>query len=100
MNRFDPLKTNCILNNIYEFSSYLTGSTSRFRYRDQPINAVWRNIRCLLWEPYEHTNTLCRENTEFWYIEVDGTYSNHFALKGWPNVQHNNKNIEIKDKEL
>jgi hypothetical protein len=30
----------------------------------------------------EHTNTLCRQNAEFWYVEADGTYSNHWALKG------------------
>jgi hypothetical protein len=36
----------------YVFSSYLTGDTLRFRYRAQPVNAVWGNSRCLLWEPY------------------------------------------------
>jgi hypothetical protein len=30
----------------------LTGNTLRLRYRDQPINAVWGKIRCLLWESY------------------------------------------------
>jgi hypothetical protein len=28
--------------------SYLTGNTLRHRYRAQPVNAVWGNIRCLL----------------------------------------------------
>jgi hypothetical protein len=27
-------------NNIYKFSSYLTGNTLRLRYKDQPVNAV------------------------------------------------------------
>jgi hypothetical protein len=40
------------LTNIYKFSSYLTGNTLRLRYKDQPVNAVWRNSRCLLWETY------------------------------------------------
>jgi hypothetical protein len=36
-----------------KFSSYFTGNTSRRRYKAQPfIPAVWRNSRCLLWEPY------------------------------------------------
>jgi hypothetical protein len=26
----------------------LTGNTPRLRYRDQSVNAVWRNSRCLL----------------------------------------------------
>jgi hypothetical protein len=38
------------------FSPYLTGNTLRLRYRAQPVNAVWGNSRCLLWEPY---GTLC-----------------------------------------
>jgi hypothetical protein len=34
------------------FSSYLTGNTLRLRYRIQPVDAVWGNSRCLLWELY------------------------------------------------
>jgi hypothetical protein len=30
----------------------------------------------------EHTDTLCGQNTEFWYVKAGGTYSNHWALKG------------------
>jgi hypothetical protein len=33
-------------------STYLTGNTSCLRYRAQPVNTVWGNSRCLLWEPY------------------------------------------------
>jgi hypothetical protein len=30
-----------------------------------------------------HTeHTLCGQNAEFWYVKADGTYSNHWALKG------------------
>jgi hypothetical protein len=29
-------------------SPYLTGNTLRFHYRDQAVNAVWGNSRCLL----------------------------------------------------
>jgi hypothetical protein len=30
----------------------------------------------------EHTDTLCEQNVEFWYVKAAGTYSNHLALKG------------------
>jgi hypothetical protein len=33
---------------IYKLSSYLTGNTSRLRYKAQPVNAVWGNSHCLL----------------------------------------------------
>jgi hypothetical protein len=33
-------------------SPYLTGNTSRLRYRAQPVNVVWGNSRCLLGESY------------------------------------------------
>jgi hypothetical protein len=49
---WNPLMADFHRNSIQEFSSYLTGNTLRLRYRDQPVNAVWRNSRCLLWEPY------------------------------------------------
>jgi hypothetical protein len=29
----------------------------------------------------EHINTLWT-NAEFWYVKADGTYSNHWVLKG------------------
>jgi hypothetical protein len=32
----------------YKLSSYLTGNTSRLRYKAQPVNAVWGNSHCLL----------------------------------------------------
>jgi hypothetical protein len=35
----------------YKLSPYLTRNTSHL-YRAQPVNAVWRNSRCLQGEPY------------------------------------------------
>jgi hypothetical protein len=35
----------------HRYSSYLTGNTLRLHYKAQPVNAVWENSRCLLWEP-------------------------------------------------
>jgi hypothetical protein len=32
----------------HRYSPYLTGNTLRLRYRDQQVNAVWGNSRCLL----------------------------------------------------
>jgi hypothetical protein len=36
----NPLKIEFLLRNIYKFSPYLTGNTSRLRYKAQPVNAV------------------------------------------------------------
>jgi hypothetical protein len=44
----NPLKTEFLLNNIYKFSSYLTGNTLRLHYKAQPVNAVWGKNRRLL----------------------------------------------------
>jgi hypothetical protein len=30
----------------------------------------------------KHTNTLYKQNGEFWYVKADGTYNNHRGLKG------------------
>jgi hypothetical protein len=27
----------------------------------------------------EHTDTVCGQNAEFWYVKAGGTYSNHWA---------------------
>jgi hypothetical protein len=37
--QFNPLKAELLLNNIYKFSSYLTGNRLRLRC-DQPVNAA------------------------------------------------------------
>jgi hypothetical protein len=29
----------------------------------------------------EHTNRLCGQNAEYWYVKAGGTYSNHLDLK-------------------
>jgi hypothetical protein len=28
-----------------------------------------------------HTNTLCGQNAEFYYVKAGGTYSNHWAIE-------------------
>jgi hypothetical protein len=40
----NPSRTQFILNNIYNLSSYFTGNTLRLRYEDQQVNAVYEMI--------------------------------------------------------
>jgi hypothetical protein len=81
-----PLKTAFLLYNIYKFSSYLTGNTLRHRYKAQPVNAVWGNSRCLLWEPYgTHKYTVwaeCRVRTRQETHHVSATKPNRLMLFG------------------
>jgi hypothetical protein len=53
------LKKEFLLNKTYKSSSYLTGNTLHLHYRAQPVNAVWGNSRCLLWEPYGTNRLRC-----------------------------------------
>jgi hypothetical protein len=46
------LKSDIHVNNIYKSSSYLTENVLRLRYKNQPVNAAYGNIRCLLCERY------------------------------------------------
>ena len=34
----------------------------------------------------KHINTLCGQNVELLLVKLGGTYSNHWALKGYENV--------------
>jgi hypothetical protein len=62
-NRINPLETEFFLTNIQASSSYLTGNTLRPHYKPQPVNAVWGNSLCLLWEPYgTHRYTVWAES--------------------------------------
>jgi hypothetical protein len=57
-------------------SSYFTGNTLCLFYKAQPVNAVWGNIRCLLWEPYGTHKYTCGQNAEFQCVKAGGTYTN------------------------
>jgi hypothetical protein len=48
------------------------------RYKDHSVNDICGNSK----NHTEHTNTICAENAEFWYVEPDGAYSNHWLLNG------------------
>jgi hypothetical protein len=57
-----PLKTEFLIINIREFSSYLAGNALHFYYKDRSVNAVYGNSYCWLWEPYgAHKYTLWGE---------------------------------------
>jgi hypothetical protein len=45
---FTPLKNDIHLNNMYKLNSYLTGNVMHFLYKNQQVNAVYRNRPCLL----------------------------------------------------
>jgi hypothetical protein len=52
-------KAEARLNNIYEFRPYLKENTTLHHYKDQLVNAVQGNNRCLYWESYEAVYTVC-----------------------------------------
>jgi hypothetical protein len=58
------LKPAIHLNTGQHFSPYLTGNTLPLRYNAQPVNVVWGNRRCLLFEPYGK-HTLCGQNAVY-----------------------------------
>jgi hypothetical protein len=89
------------LNNIYKFSSYLTGNTSRLHYKAQPVNAVCGNSRCLLWEPYgTHSYTVwaeCRVCTSQETHHVSTTKPNRLMLFGETVADYCENHIEHTD---
>jgi hypothetical protein len=48
-------------------TSVRTSQETHYISTTEPINDVWRNSRCLLWE---HINTLCGQNLKFQYCHV------------------------------
>jgi hypothetical protein len=72
--------TNTLCGQNEEFSSYLTGNTTRLRYKAQPVNVVYRNNRCLLWESHKiHKYIVCK-NCRVLNTRTGGTYGYHCAL--------------------
>jgi hypothetical protein len=61
---FNPLLTEFLLYNIYEFSSYLTGNILLLHCKDQPINFVQVKLAAYFENHTKHTNTLCGQNAE------------------------------------
>jgi hypothetical protein len=66
-----------------KFSSYLTKHTLHLHPKNQLVNAV-KEIIAVYSENYrELMNTLCGQNAESFNVQLDGTYNNHGALKGY-----------------
>jgi hypothetical protein len=42
----------------------------------------WETVAVYFESHMEYTDTLCGQNTEFWYVKAGGTNSNHWVLKG------------------
>jgi hypothetical protein len=80
---FNPSKTEFLLNNIYEYKS---SSPSQ---ETHPVTATKPNRLMLFGETVavycenhtEHTDTLCEQNAEIYYVKAGGTYSNQWILK-------------------
>jgi hypothetical protein len=68
--------------NVYRPRSYVTGNTSRLRYKAQPVNAVWGNVAVYCENHTARTNTLCGQNAEFRCVKAGGAYNDHWALNG------------------
>jgi hypothetical protein len=63
-------------------SLYLTGNTLRLRSKPNRLMLFGETVAVYCENHTEHTDTLCGQNVEFWCVKVDGTYSNHWSLKG------------------
>jgi hypothetical protein len=69
-----------ILNNIYKNSVRTSQETRYFSATNTNRLTLFRETIAVY---CEYTQTHCRQNAEFHYLKAGGTYSNHWALKGW-----------------
>ena len=51
-----------------ECRTYRAVNTLRLSYKNQPVNAVQWNNRCLFSDPHKNVNTLCGQNVELWIL--------------------------------
>jgi hypothetical protein len=56
---------------MYKNSVHTSQETHCFCYKDQPVNAVYGNNHCLLWEPYV---TQMHSVGRMQCFSADGTY--------------------------
>jgi hypothetical protein len=56
--------------------------TLRNHTNNQPVNAVRETVAVYCENHTEHTDTVCGQDAEFWYVKTGGAYSNHRVLKG------------------
>jgi hypothetical protein len=65
--------------NYIEIQSVPRSKHIRLGYKNQPVNAVQGNNRCLFSDRHKTQNTLCGQNVEFVNVTPSGTYINHWA---------------------
>jgi hypothetical protein len=68
---------------IQRFICYFIDNRVFFKQNYQSMNTVLGKDRCLFTNLTESINTLCGQNVEFVSVKPGGTYSNHWALKGY-----------------
>jgi hypothetical protein len=78
--RFNPLKTKVVLDKVQNFSSYVTKEMC-LQNKDQPINAVWVNNRCISSGSYETRKYSAWESAEFLILNLT-VYNRHSYLRG------------------
>jgi len=66
----------------HRFSPYRAVHALRLGYKNQSVNVILGNIAVCSQIHTKHTNTFCGQNVEFLNVKLDGTYSDHWALKG------------------
>ena len=63
-----------------ECRTYRAVNTLRLGYKNQPVNAVQWNNRCLFSDPHKTHKYTVWAGREFYSIKRDGTQSNHRVL--------------------
>jgi hypothetical protein len=76
--RLNPLKTEFLLNNIY-INQVRTSQKTHYVSTTKPnrLMLFGETVAVYCENHTEHTDTLCGQNAEFWYVKVGGTYTNH-----------------------
>jgi hypothetical protein len=67
--RFNPLNTKIVLDNVQNFSSYVTNEMC-LQNKYQPVNAVWGNNRYTFPESYETRTYSSWESAEFLILNL------------------------------
>jgi actin-related protein len=74
----NPLKTEFVLNYIYKNSVRTSQETHHLSATETNRLMLFRETVAVYCENHtEHTDTLCGQNAEFWYVKAGGTYTNH-----------------------
>jgi hypothetical protein len=81
---------------IYRFSSYRVVNTHSVSVIQTSQLMLYSELIAVCSEIHtKQINTLCGQNVQLLNVKAAGTYSNHWALKGFTNTSHSNKHISI-----